>query len=114
MAPQRGSSPIGERISGLEAQFGAYERYSHERWHQLQNDLQPIVGLPMQLARDIAKLEGKLEAKLDGRLVAIEMRLSAIEAQRQQLTGARQLGVWLVQTVLAAVAVMAALKGGIR
>lgn len=112
MAPPRSSE--GERIAGLEAKFDGYEKYSHERWHDLNNTLQPLVGLPAQMARDIAKLEGKLEAKIDGRLIAIETRLSAIEGQRQQMTGAKQLMVWLVQTVLAAIAVLAALRGGVR
>jgi hypothetical protein len=112
MAPQGG--PPGERISGLEAKFDAYERYSHERWHQLANDLQPLSGLPLQLTRDIAKLEARLEAKIDGRLADIDRRLTAIETQRQQLTGARQLGVWLVQTVISALAVLVAIKGGVR
>jgi hypothetical protein len=112
MAPTR--SPEGERIAGLEAKFDSYERYSHDRWHDLNNTLQPIVGLPVQMARDIAKLEAKLEAKLDGRLAGIENRLTAIEEQRQQLTGAKQLGVWLVQTFVSILAVLAALKAGMR
>jgi hypothetical protein len=66
------------------------------------------------MTRDIAKLEGKLEAKIDGRLTAIESRLTAIEGQRRELTGAQKLGVWLVQTIFAAIAVLAAMKSGIR
>lgn len=108
MAPPRGPVPVGERISGLEAKFDAYERYSHERWHDLANDLQPLLGIPIQLTRDLAKMEGKLEAKIDGRLSAIETRLLAIEQQRQQITGAKQLGVWLIQTALAALAAISA------
>ena len=110
MSPDRGQ-PVGERVSGLEAKFTGYEKYSHEQWHDLKNTLQPLVNLPMQMARDIAKLEGKLEAKIDGRLSAIETRLGAIEGQRQQLTGAKQLGVWLVQTLFAVIAAVAAVKG---
>lgn len=107
MAPARGTS-VGERLSGLEATVSGFERYERERWHKLDNDLQLLVGLPTQMTRDIAKLEGKLEAKIDGRLSAIETRLLAIENQRQQMTGAKQLFVWLVQTLLSALAVFAA------
>jgi hypothetical protein len=112
MAPARSSE--GERIAGLEAKFSGYEKYSHERWHDLNNTLQLLVNLPAQMTRDIAKLEGKLEAKIDGRLTAIESRLTAIEGQRRELTGAQKLGVWLVQTIFAAIAVLAAMKSGIR
>jgi hypothetical protein len=115
MAPERSPTGInGEKLAALNASFDSFERYNHERWHQLNNDLQPLMGLPVQIARDIAKLEGKLEAKIDGRLVAIEMRLSAIEQQRQQISGAKMLGVWIVQTALAAIAVIAAMRGGLR
>jgi hypothetical protein len=103
MAPAR-SGALGERIASLAASFEAEKDYSHDRWHKLDNDLTPIINLPTQISRDIAKLEGKLEAKIDGRLSAIEARLYAIESQRQQLSGAKQLGVWLIQTLIAAAA----------
>ena len=114
MAPARSSSD-GERIARMEATLDGLEKYERDRWHKLDNDLTPIVNLPVQLARDIAKLEARLDAKIDGRLAAIEGRLTAIEEQRQQLTGARQLGVWLVQTIVSALAALAgifALRGG--
>src|SRR4051794_40017062 len=105
MAPQQTQNGQGEKLAALTASFTSFKRYNPERWHQLNNDLQPLIGLPVQMARDIAKLEGKIEAKMDGRLPAIELRLTAIEAQRNQLGGARMLGVWLIQTVLAFLAV---------
>ena len=114
MAPNQSSNSQGEKLAALSASFSGFERYNHERWHQLNNDLQPLMGLPVQMARDIAKLEGKIEAKMDGRLLAIENRLTAIEAQRQQLTGAKMLFVWLIQVLLSALAVLAAIKGGLR
>ena len=104
-------SDIGERITAITVQFQEFEKYNHERWHKLNNDLQPLVNLPLQIGRDIAKLEGKIEAKIDGRLSAIEVRLSAIEAQRQQVTGAQRITTWIVQTVLAAIAAFAAVRG---
>jgi hypothetical protein len=109
MAPAR--SDVGERISSLEATLDAFREYEKTHWHDLNNTLQPLVGLPVQMARDIAKLEAKLEAKLDGRLAEIDRRLTAIEGQRQQMTGAKQLAVWLVQTVIAALAAVVALRG---
>jgi hypothetical protein len=115
--PSHPSQPdrLGERISSLEATVDGFERYERDRWHKLDNDLQLLIGMPVAMARDIAKLEGKLEAKIDGRLAAIETRLFAIETQRQQLTGAKQLGVWLIQTILAGLAVLFAFKaGGVR
>jgi hypothetical protein len=110
MAPASGNKD-GERIAGLEAQFRGYEKYSHERWHDLNNTLQPLIGLPALMARDLAKMEGRLEAKIDGRLSAIESRLFSIESQRQQLSGAKQLGVWMLQTVFAVIAAVATVKG---
>jgi hypothetical protein len=109
MVAARNHAEVGERIAGLEATVAGFEKYERERWHKLDNDLQVIIGLPNQMTRDIAKLEGKLEAKIDGRLSAIELRLSAIEAQRQQITGAQRLGVWFVQTVIAALAAFSAM-----
>ena len=111
MAPARND---GERIARMEATLDGLEKYERDRWHKLDNDLMPVINLPLQMTRDIAKLEAKLEAKLDGRLAQIETRLSAIENQRHQLSGAKQLGVWLMQTIVAALTAIAAVKGFLR
>jgi hypothetical protein len=66
MPPTR-PDQLGERLSGLEAAFGSFEKYEHDRWHALNNTLQPLVGLPLQLTRDIAKIQGTF----DGRIATI-------------------------------------------
>lgn len=66
MAPPR-QDQLGERLSGLEAAFAGFEKYEHERWHALNNTLQPLAALPLQLTRDIAQIQGTF----DGRIAAI-------------------------------------------
>lgn len=107
----------GERIAKLEAMVSGLQQYERERWHKLDNDLTPVVNLPLQLTRDIAKLEARIDAKIDGRLAAIEARLTAIEGQKRELTGAQKLLVWFVQTAISAVAAIAtvlAVRGSVR
>lgn len=60
-------SEVGERVAALSASFEAELKYSHDRWHKLNNDLTPLVQLPERLTRDIAKLQGTF----DGRMAAM-------------------------------------------
>lgn len=65
MPPQhRTSADVGERLAGMEARFESFEKYTHERWHALNNDLQPLTMLPERLARDMGKIQGIFEGKL--------------------------------------------------
>jgi hypothetical protein len=66
MAPSR-PDPLGERLSGLEATVASMDKYAHSKWHDLNNTLQPLTGLPLQLSREIAKMQGTF----DGRMSAI-------------------------------------------
>jgi hypothetical protein len=105
---------IGERIASLDARFGAFEKYTHERWHDMANDLQPLIAMPKDLTRDMAKLEARLDARFGDRLTAIEARLTGIEARGNQFTGARMFGVWIIQTVAtvaAAIGAVVAMRG---
>lgn len=96
----------GERIARIEEALVQLQSYERDRWHKLDNDLTPVVNLPVQFARDMAKLEVRLDAKIDGRLAAIEGRLTSIEAQKQQFTGARLFGAWIVGIVVSVLAGM--------
>jgi hypothetical protein len=62
---------LGERLAGMEARFESFERYTHERWHQLNNDLQPLTMLPERIARDMGKIQGIFE----GRIVSVSKDL---------------------------------------
>lgn len=62
---------LGERLSGLEAKVEGMDRYAHDKWHDLNNTLQPLVNLPLQLTRDIAKMQGTF----DGRIATISKEI---------------------------------------
>ena len=86
---------VGERLASLEASFKSFEKYSHERWHDLSNDLTPVVNMPGQIARDIGKLEGRIDGKISsavenitksvrGDIEKLERR---IDGHEDQITG---------------------------
>ena len=110
---------VGERLSGLEATVGALQQYEHERWHKLDNDLSPLTLLPAQLARDLAKMEGRLESTLDRALekelapiikdvADLKIDVASLKSKSQQMTGVRKFGEWLAQTVISAIVAIAA------
>lgn len=126
---------IGERLSGLEAKVEGMDRYTHEKWHDLNNTLQPLIALPERLTRDVAKIQGIFDGKIHtvskdferSIMAAIEKALmpmsadiaelradvEALKADRHQLTGGRRFAVWIVQTLIAAIgAVIAVLTLG--
>lgn len=117
-------SNVGERLAALSASFEAEKQYQHDRWHKLANDLQPLVNLPVQMARDIGKIQGTFDGRISTVTKEIERSITAaveraieplsdevtklrsevdtLKAGQQQLGGARMFGVWLVQTLVAA------------
>ena len=122
----RQASNEGERLAALTAAFEQFEKYEHDRWHKLNNDLQMIVNLP----RDLAKMEGRFRGEVTAVSRAIEKTVAdaiekalgpvnqdvadlkdevdALKEDRQQLTGAKMMAVWVVQTIIAALSAFAA------
>jgi hypothetical protein len=114
--------PLGERLSSLEATVAGMDKYAHEKWHDLNNTLTPLTGLPLQLTREIARMQGTF----DGRMAAItrEMersitaavekaiepissdlselrsRVDALESVKQQEAGAKGVIVAIVKSPL--------------
>lgn len=84
---------FGERMAALEARFESFEKYSHDRWHDLNNSLQPIMMLPERITRDIAKIQGTLESRVNevGRgidatvLIAVKDALSPVSQELMEL-----------------------------
>lgn len=122
---------LGERIAALAASFDAEKQYQHDRWHKLDNDLTPLVNLPERLTREIGKLQGIFEGRLTSvsrefersmeaaitkaltpivnDVAELKSRVETLETNRNQLSGAKMFGVWLVQTILAAIVAIVAL-----
>lgn len=129
MAPPRGSPDLGERLAALTASFEAEKDYQHDRWHKLDNDLTPVVNMPERLVREMGKIQGIFESKISavskelersmehaiGRAVKpvtddvtglkseiaeLRKEIEALKTARNQLTGAKIVILWLVQTIV--------------
>ena len=112
----------GERIAGLSAQFDAFEKYEHERWHKLNNDLTPLMQLPEKLTREIGRMQGTFDGRIASVLKEIERTMEAaiekaikpisdevaelkrdvdaLKSKSLQETGAKNLAVWFLQSPL--------------
>lgn len=121
---------VGERIAELHGRFDAFERYEHDRWHKLNNDLVPILTLPERFAREVGRLEGLQNGKLTaiGKEFEASLKVAITEALTpvsQELANlridvdelklgagknsvVRQLGMWAVQTLISVAAALAA------
>lgn len=55
---------VGERITAVAVQLQEFEKYNHERWHKLNNDLQPLVNLPERFTRELGRMQGTFEGRL--------------------------------------------------
>lgn len=99
MAPQRGSGfdQISMMIGELKGSVEEIGKYVHEGRHGVNNLSQKFDALAVKMAADMAAVEARLDA-----------RLVTLESGRNAMSGARQLGVFLVQTFIAAIAAVAA------
>lgn len=76
MTPPR-QDTLGERLSGVEATLEAFEKYERDRWHKLAQDMQPLVNLPSQMTRDMAKIQGAFEGRISTVTKEIERSITA-------------------------------------
>lgn len=127
----------GMRLVRLEANFKEFEKYTHERWHDLANNLQPLMALPERLTREVGKVQGIFEGRMGtmskeierGMEHAIERAIKPVTEdvtdlrkdvkklqldvdelmqERSKWTGARMLGNWAVQTMISVLSAVAA------
>lgn len=116
-------SELGERMAALAASFEAEKEYQHERWHKLDNDLTPVIQLPEKLTRDIARMQGLMEGRMEAaiekamkpvvdEISSLKTRVGALETSKTQISTARMIAVWVIQTVLAAIVAVVALGKG--
>ena len=93
---------ISEAIGELKGSVKAIEQYVHEGRHGTNNLSQKIDALAVKFGADIASLEARMDS-----------RLKAVELNQNTMTTAKQVWVWIVQTVLATLAVIAAMRSGL-
>lgn len=90
MPPRQGQlDEISAAIGELKGSMTAIERYIHDNRHEVANASQKIDALGVQIGKDIAKVEARLEAKLDNFKAATDARLTALEQAQQKEAGAR-------------------------
>lgn len=87
---------ISQAIGRLEGSVGGIEKYIHDKRHDDANVAQKVEALGTRITRDIAAVEGRIE----GRIKAMDDRLSAVERTYHQDKGAKNLAVWFVQSPL--------------
>lgn len=94
MPPRVGQlDEISEAIGRLAGQVESLDRYTHEREHGINNLAQKVEGLGIRITRDIAAVEGRIE----GRIKAMDDRLSALEIDKHHRDGAVGLITWLAR-----------------
>lgn len=87
---------FSQAIGKLIGQVESLDRYTHEREHGINNLSAKVEALGTRITRDIAAVEGRIE----GRIKAMDDRLAALERAREQVTGARNLAVWFLESPL--------------
>lgn len=101
----------GERLAAVEASLNALVGYEHERWHKLNNDLQPIMLMPAQVARDIGRLEGHINGRIesaikdfgkeiDAAIEPIRRDVDNLKTQMTEINSARSTWKLLLQSPL--------------
>lgn len=99
MPPRAGQlDEISEAIGRLEGKFDGVDRYIHERQHDIKEVSTKIDALGHSMAKEMAAVEARMD-----------VRLRALELNQNSMTTAKQISVWLIQTILSAVAAIVAL-----
>lgn len=80
---------ISHAIGELKGSMEAIERYIHDNRHEVANASAKIDALGIQIGKDIAQVEARLETKLDNFKAATDARLTALEQAQQKEAGAR-------------------------
>jgi len=87
---------FSQAIGKLIGQVESLDRYTHEREHGINNLSQKVEALGTRITRDIAAVEGRIE----GRIKAMDDRLIALEKAQQQVMGAKNMLVWVIESPL--------------
>lgn len=99
MAPARSGQldQISEAIGRLEGKFDGVDRYIHERQHDIKDVSAKIDALGHAMSKEMAAVEARME-----------VRLKALELGQNSISTAKQISIWIVQTIVTIVAAAAA------
>lgn len=67
----------GERLARVEEQLKSLNQYTHDKWHDMAQVLQPLAMLPERMTRENGKLQGMVEGRIAANSKEIERSFTA-------------------------------------
>ena len=100
--------PARAQLDEISAKIGELTAYTHEHRHGVANISMKLDGLRVEIARDIAALDGKMSARIAQVEQALDQRLKALETKEIRREGAAGIVAYIVRSPVVGWVVLAA------